>query len=387
MPVLCSEKYCSGCHACFNICPTKSITMAAASDGFLYPEVESATCIECGLCEKACPILNKTEKADSVPTAFAAYSNEKIALEHSSSGGLFYHIAKSFLENGGVVFGAAFDETFKVAHKAIYSLEDITELQGSKYVQSEIGSTYKEAKGLLDSGKNVLFTGTPCQIEGLYSFLGKDYDNLYTQDIICHGVPSPKVWDIYLKYRESVAKSSIRKVFFRYKKYGWKKYSVLFQFADNTEYSDVVSHDTYMRGFLADLYLRQSCSACKGKGLNRRADITLADFWGIENVVPQMYNEKGTSLVFIHTKKGELLFQGIKDSIIFAQCDVSEAVKYNSAAVQSVKAHKKRDRFISEVTAANFEELLNKYLKKNMLQKIKTKVKNAFIKISMTIKR
>lgn len=381
MPKLCDTINCSGCHACYSICPTKSVIMAASTEGFLYPEINTETCVECGLCESVCPLLNKKEIIKTETTAFAARSTETSFLDSSSSGGIFFHIAKSFIENGGVVFGAAFDANFKVIHKSVSETEDIIELQGSKYVQSEIGDTYREAKKLLDFGTPVLFTGTPCQIEGLYFYLNKDYDNLYTQDLICHGVPSPKIWDIYLKYRESKADSKAKKIFFRDKRFGWEKFSLLLSFSNNTEYSKVLFDDSYLRGFVANLYLRTSCHNCNAKGINRRADITLADFWGIGNVVPDMYNEKGTSLILVHSKKGERLIGSISNCATLVSCDVSEAVKYNSAAVESVQPHKERNEFFNKVNAENFDELIQRLLKRNLVDKIKQKIKYATIKL------
>lgn len=361
--------------------------MAPDNDGFLYPQVDEHLCINCGLCEKACPIIQTDSyQRTQEPDIYAAYSkNEKVRL-NSSSGGIFYHIAGSIINTGGAVFGAAFDENFKVIHRSIEKIEDLTLFQGSKYVQSEIGNTYYEAKKMLDNGRVVLFSGTPCQIRGLYGYLGREYDNLYTQDLICHGAPSPKVWKLYLEHRENKAASKTRRTFFRHKKYGWKKYSVLFEYSNNTEYLCPVSKDAYMRGFLADLYLRQSCADCKAKGVVRESDITLADFWSIEAVYPDMFDDKGVSLVLIHSEKGKRLFEEIDDYIVKRQTDKSTAIKYNHSIIDSVTPHKNRNKFFATVTANNFEKMIDIALKKSFIDKLKTKTKNALIKIKRLAK-
>ena len=225
---------CSGCHACANACPKNCISMTSDEEGFWYPQVDKSKCIDCGLCEKICPIIHKWQPDNSrTTTAMAAINtNEEIRLK-SSSGGLFTLIAENIIDQGGVVFGAAFTDDFKsVRHICVDNIADLDKLRGSKYVQSKIGDTYKQAKEYLDSGRKVLFTGTPCQLGGLYSYLRKPYENLFTQDIICHGVPSPMVWERYVDFREKKSASSTQRMFFRHKKYGWKTFAVLFEFSN-----------------------------------------------------------------------------------------------------------------------------------------------------------
>ena len=212
---------CTGCSACANICPKQCISMVADLEGFLYPSVDTKECINCGLCEKICPILKKNPiKSDDIIAYAAMLNNTDIRLE-SSSGGVFTAIAESVIDKNGVVFGAELDENFNVIHTYVETKEELKKFRGSKYVQSVIGETYKRAKGFLDQGRFVLFTGTPCQIGGLYAYLNKDYDNLITQDLICHGVPSPMVWRKYLEFREDISHAGVRRMSFRHKKYGW----------------------------------------------------------------------------------------------------------------------------------------------------------------------
>ena len=216
------KKDCMGCYACFNICPQNAITMQEDEKGFKYPIIDKEKCIKCGLCKKVCPVINQTI-IKNTPQAYAIINKDNYVRETSSSGGCFSLIAEYIIENGGVVFGATFDENWRVKHTWIENIEKIKMFRGSKYLQSTIGDTYKRAKEFLDKGRKVLFTGTPCQIEGLKSYLRKDYDNLYTQDIICHGVPSPKVHDKYLEYQKNKFNAKkIKRIEHRNKENGWK---------------------------------------------------------------------------------------------------------------------------------------------------------------------
>lgn len=374
MKKIVSLKTCSGCFACVNACPKGCVIMETDKEGFWYPEIDEKNCINCGLCEKTCPIL-KDYEGNLKGRAYACINKDENIRMQSSSGGVFTLLAEYVLEKGGVVFGAAFDEEFAVQHIAVDNIEDLEKLRGSKYLQSKIGDTYKQAKILLDGGRWVLFSGTPCQTSGLKSYLGKDYENLIMQDIICHGVPSPKVWERYVKFREAKAASQTRRTFFRDKKYGWKMYSILFDFANSTEYIKILPQDFYMRAFLANLCLRSSCYECHSKSLNRESDITLADFWGIENVAPDMDDDKGTSLVFVNSVKGENLFSSIKEKIIYKEVDIDEAVKYNLSAYRSVTEPSKRRKFMKDIFEKDFGKIVEKYTKISIYTRTLRKVK------------
>ncbi len=237
-------------------------------------------------------------------------------------------------------------------------------------MQSTIGNTYKKAKEFLDSGRAVLFTGTPCQIGGLYSFLSKNYDNLFTQDIICHGVPSPKAWQKYVCFRENRAKASARRISFTDKLLGWKLYSISFFFDNNTEYRQTLSRDLSMIAFLKNANLRLSCHNCSFKNINRQSDITLAGFWGIENVFPDMDDDKGTSLLILNSKKGKEIFSQIQEKIIYKKTDLLEAVEYNPAMIKSVLPHKNREKFLSSIETVDFEKAVKKYCLPTLVSKI-----------------
>ena len=247
------KENCCGCHACYNICPRKAISMIEDKKGFKYPVIDKEKCIECNLCKNVCPILTKkTEKRKN--KAWIMYNKNKKERINSSSGGIFILLAKEILLKKGVVFGACFDEFYNVHHSYIDNINDINKLQGSKYVQSNIDDSYNLVKNFLEEGKLVLFTGTSCQIEGLYSFLRKKYNNLYTQDIICHGVPSPKVWQKYLEYQKEKYGEQIKDISFRNKDNGWSLFQTKISF-QTKKYIKDFKNDLYMNAFLYDICL------------------------------------------------------------------------------------------------------------------------------------
>ena len=371
------KQNCSGCHACMAVCPKRCISMRRDEEGFLYPTADKSKCVSCGLCEKACQSINPI-KSDNTAKAYAAYNKNEAIRMQSSSGGVFTLIAEYIIEKGGAVFGAAFDDELNVRHICVDKKEDLYLLRGSKYLQSTIGNTYHEAKALLLQGRYVLFTGTPCQIDGLLHFLNKKYDKLYTQDIICHGVPSPMVWQRYLEYQSSACGGEVdRKSLpaFRRKDEGWKRYSVSYRFADDTEYRQTLDKDLFMNAFLSNICLRPSCYACHSKSLNRNSDITLADFWGIENILPEMFDDKGTSLIFVNSDKGQDVFDGIIKNIKYAQVDINEAVKYNTSAYSAVYKPIRRKRYMQRIGKEDFENITKKYKKLSIEDKVILKLK------------
>lgn len=366
------KKECMGCHACSNICPKNCISMDKDKDWFWYPNVDYNKCIKCGKCIKVCPIINKA-KVDNNPKAYACINNDEEVRLKSSSGGIFSLIAEQFIDSGGVVFGAEFDDEFRVLHNYIEKINDIGKLRGSKYVQSWIGDMYSQVKHFLKQGRDVLFTGTPCQIGGLKSYLDKSYDNLFCIDIICHGVPSPKVWDKYIDFRNKKAVSSPRRISFRMKSEGWKRFSVSFFFKNNKEYRKKYQDDLYMNAFLKNVCLRPSCYACGFKSLHRQSDITLADFWGIQNILPEMDDDKGTSLIFVNSDKGQKILEKIKNKMIYEEVDVNQAVVYNSAMIKSVEYNDKRDDFLRELDLLEFDVLVKKHCTDELIVRIKKK--------------
>lgn len=368
------KKQCSGCSACANICNQKCIKMIADDEGFLYPKVELDKCINCNLCEDVCPIHKKKITLDKTTLAYAAKNKIESIHKDSSSGGIFTLLAEFVLKQGGIVFGAAFDEHFKIKHVAVETIGDLYKLRGSKYTQSIVGHTYVEARKNLKEGRLVLYTGTPCQIAGLKAYLKKDYPNLFTQDLICHGVPSPAIWKKYIEYRETISQEKVHHINFRNKDNGWKEYEIVFSFEKN-RYQVAYSKDIYMKAFLKNLCLRPSCYDCRFKGLIRDSDITLADFWGIENILPEMDDNKGTSLVLIHSNKGKQLFEKIKADCLFQEVDVSRAIAENPSAIQSSYENKNRKAFMKDIQRKSLEKVVHKYTKKSFISKVKNKIR------------
>lgn len=336
---------CCGCTACVSICPKQCISMKEDYEGFLYPHLELKECNDCGLCEKVCPIIHSKNLTDKVENSYVAYAKDKDLRMQSSSGAIFSLCANYILKKGGIVTGAAFDEDFLVHHICIDNKKDLEQLRGSKYLQSRMENTYCEVKNFLDGGKSVLFTGTECQIAGLKSYLRKDYDNLFTIDVLCHGVPSPKVWGRYLKEQEKKYGADIQSVFFRNKKYGWKNYSVEYRFSNSQVNLVNYTQDDFMKIFLENICLRPSCHDCKFKALSRTSDLTIGDCWGVENYMPDMDDDRGTSIILLHSQKGELIWDMIKSSLKYLKADKDCILPANADSRKSVIQHPKRREF------------------------------------------
>ena len=353
---------CCGCSACKNICPKNAIEMCEDEYGFKYPMINKDLCINCGLCEKICPIKNNTNKKEKNIYAYACYNKNINDRLNSSSGGIFILLAKYIIKQNGVVFGATFDKEFNVIHSYVENEDELFKLMGSKYVQSDIGDSYKKAELFLKENRCVLFTGTPCQIEGLKKYLKKDYEKLITQDIICHGVPSPIVWREYLKFQKKKNyNNKIKNIFFRNKDRGWTSYRIKIIF-ENKVYSNDLEKDLYMQSFLKNLCLRDSCYNCKFKKMYRESDITLGDYWGINKFHKNMNDNKGTSLVIVNSEKGKKIFDAISSYIIFSKTDLTNALKYNSSMIESIKKPNNRDEFINEINYSNFDLIVKKYV-------------------------
>ncbi len=356
-------KRCNGCHACASICPQKCIKMVANDEGFLYPQIDKTRCVKCGLCIKTCPLLHKQIKRQNKPQRYACFNKDINVRMQSSSGGIFTLLAEEIIKGGGHVFGAAFDENLKVKHICVSEISQLQKLRGSKYVQSEIGDCFLKARTLLNEGKKVLFTGTPCQIGGLKNFLGKDYDNLWLQDIICHGVPSPLAWEKYKEHLSKSFNSNINKVAFRDKSTGWLNYSMKIDFENGQSYKTLHGNDEFFKIFLKDVCLRNSCYDCAFKGEQRASDITLADFWGADRGYKKTFDDKGLSYVVIHTQKGMELFNKIKDKIVCMPAKVSLARRFNKSYSKSCKRPLQRDLFMKELQTSEFDKAF-KCLKK-----------------------
>jgi coenzyme F420-reducing hydrogenase beta subunit len=316
------------------------------AEGFAYPSVDFRFCINCRLCEKTCPriYINK-EKVNSFIRSYAAIAKDDLVRQKSSSGGIFWILASDILAKGGIVFGAAMNDYLMVYHTAVESTEELIKLQGSKYVQSKIAGTYAQAKKALSVGRYVLYSGTACQIAGLMRYLDKEYEKLYTVDVLCHGVPSSKVWERYIREQEATYGASVKEAYFRDKKLGWKKYSLMLVFKNGESYIRTVAEDNYFRLFLANYSLRPSCYSCIFKSLERYSDITIGDCWGIETYMPDMDDDKGTSVVLVHTEKGQKLFNQLAPAMQFREGESDKLVPPTSESRIPVKEPIKRQKF------------------------------------------
>lgn len=401
-----NKKDCCGCSACAEKCPKQCITLKEDSEGFLYPLINQSQCIDCGLCEKVCPVINQSEKRLPLHTYAAINTNEDIRLQ-SSSGGIFTLLAEEVLAEKGVVFGACFDENWEVKHDYTESMEGLAVFRGSKYVQSQMGDNYKRVRNFLKQGRKVLFSGTPCQIVGLKRFLQKEYEDLLTVDFICHGVPSPKVWSMYLdetcgKIIEQSGKNSafsalsngkerfyIEAISFRYKILGWKKFSFLLKL--NLDYikggknsaglCEPFSENIFMKGFLANLYLRPSCHQCAAKSGKSGSDITIADYWNIQQVMPEFDDDKGTGLVLINTSKGEKKYASFS-AIESKETGYEEAQGRNGGFKEIVATHPQRQLFFEKLSQhVSITTLIKDTLKKSLQKQIQQKIKKVVRKI------
>lgn len=363
-----NKEMCTGCYGCAQTCPVQCIEMREDAEGFWYPEVDKTQCVGCEKCVKVCPVLSSPKWQKDIKTiAYGAYNKDVDARMQSSSGGIFALLAEYVIQQGGVVFGAAYACDYKsVEHICIHSKDEVYRLQGSKYVQSKVEEAYKSAKKYLHENKPVLFSGTPCQINGLYAFLGKEYNNLITQDIVCHGVPSPKVWKKWLDYKEKSTQSKIIEVQLRNKSTGWQIFSCKYSFENGVIQSDKYTNDLYMKNFMANTILRPSCYSCSFKGIERQADITLADFWGIERVLPHMSDNKGVSYVMLHSSKGAEIWREISENVQLEKVDVVN--QYNTAAVCSVSKNAKRKFVMSHLDSNSIEKVLEKASRKNYIR-------------------
>lgn len=343
------KKCCCGCSACASVCPKQCVTMREDNEGFLYPVVDETICIDCGLCEKVCHELHPYQKREPLKVLAAINKDEAVRFK-SSSGGIFYLLAEKTITEGGVVFGARFDEQWQVVIDYAETMEGIKAFMGSKYVQARMDHAYRDARQFLQEGRKVLFSGTPCQIAGLHHFLRKPYDNLLTVDIICHGVPSPKVWSRYLDEVVEAGRKAISGVQFRNKRDGWKRFNFSMTYNKEEQAVSLCSchrENHFMRAFLSDMILRPSCHDCQAKNGCSHSDITIADFWGINVEMPEMDDDKGTGLVIVNTDKGHASLEWSK--ITYKETAVEMIRRHNPACYRSVAAHPKRTEFFARM--------------------------------------
>lgn len=310
-------------------CPSSAIALSRDDEGFLYPMADATICNDCGLCERVCPYINQDEPRRPLEV-YAAINPVENIRRASSSGGVFTVIAEKVITDGGVVFGAMFNDQWAVEHGCIDCIEDLHKLRGSKYVQSRIGTAFQQVEVLLKLGRTVLFSGTSCQVAGLKKYLRKDYDKLLTVDVVCHGVPSPQLWKDYLASLETVA--PIQGVNMKDKSEGWMSYKITITGEKDT-LSERALVNKYMMAFSQNLSLRPSCYQCPSKSGKSGSDITLGDYWGVEKLVSKMYDNKGTSFVCANTPKG--LSMLVELPLNMEKADYNVSIPYNACIVKS----------------------------------------------------
>lgn len=347
---ICERSRCTGCQVCMNVCPRNAISFVEDERGFSYPEI-SDECINCGACQKVCPRESGTMlNPPNENNVYAAFSKDKAIRMCSSSGGLFSEIATSVLSKGGLVFATKFDSDCRgVSFACCDSIEKLSAFRGSKYIQSMPGMVYKDVKSSLQMGKTILFIGVPCQVDALKKFLGCDYPNLLTIDIICHGVPSPKLWRDYCQIIETRNRSCVVGANFRYKKPSWTRFSIKTKLENGKEVVSSKFDDPYLISFLKEISMRENCYQCEYTSTKRAGDITLADFWGYQSRTFKMRNtEEGISLVLINTKKGEDAFKEIEDKIFVQKRTLKEAIQGNRSLSEPWKKNSISDEFWDE---------------------------------------
>lgn len=403
---------CTGCTACANVCPKGCITMQENSKGFFYPVIERSLCVDCGACSKACPVLHANKNSNIVDLFLAKHRDENIRLS-SSSGGFFTAIASCVINQHGVVFGAAFDDQWNVVHDFTDTIDGLARFRGSKYVQSRLGDTFIKVKDFLDNDRMVLFTGTPCQVAGLLRFLKKPYKNLITVDIICHGVPSEKVWQKYLHdelshrcQRESNQQllthnhprsdkacqvESIQEIRFRDKSNGWKNFSFVISLSSDAKSNNYKPislsvnawEHPFMKGFLYNLFLRASCYHCPVKNFSSNSDLTMADGWGIENYLPEWDDDKGASLIICHSAKASDIVNKIQD-IKLHPVDASILTRHNEAAFQSPIPNRHLNKFyrLTNKHTLSFHEVIRQcFPPSNYFDKLRWSINKRFDKL------
>lgn len=353
---------CTGCKACGSICPKNAITFKDDSEGFWYPIIDNSLCINCGLCEKACPAINKVvaaglNRTSSPKTLEVKNTDTKIRIE-STSGGVYYPIAEDFLADGGYIAGCVYDDDWNGAHHIVSNdVDGLNKIFRSKYFQSDTREIYREILGLLKAEKKVLFCGTPCQVAGLYTYLGKEYDGLYTLDFVCRGINSPKAFRAYMKELKTKYHSEIKNVHFKNKSHGWLNLGTRVEFDNGKVYYRNRHTDPWVNGFInGNLYMRPVCSHCEYKSFPRVADISFGDFWGLKFTKDDEYH--GVSLVLINSEKGQRLFEKSRSSFYVNERRLEEATKGNPAILNRIPEGKHRQEFFANIDDVPFSKLV-----------------------------
>jgi ferredoxin len=353
------KEECCGCTACKSICPKQAIEMIKDEEGFLYPSVNQEKCINCGICKKTCPILNKKKESKFKQKGYIFQYKDNEIRKQSTSGGAFTAIADYILDNDGIVFGVGFDENYNVEHQIGKSKKELEKFRNSKYVQSNPKNTFKETEKYLKENRLVCYSGTACQIEGLINYLGKDYENLITVDVICRAVPSPLLWEKYFKYRNQ--NNNIDQVYFREKFYGYKYSNLTMRSKDKMIYKNGIDTDPYLRAFFSNIASRPSCYNCHFKEQLHKADITIWDCFDAAKYDVLFDDDKGTTRILLNSNKAIELFDKIKGKHNVKEIDIEKLVGNFHQMFNSIKYNSRRDMFFQDLNNLEFKDLMNKY--------------------------
>lgn len=368
------DNKCTACGACVNICPVDAIKLEKNNCGFEYPKI-SKMCIDCNSCQKVCENRDKlTQERFNNPKTYATWSKDEDVRFFSTSGGAFSEISRVVLGRGGYVVGAQYRDDCLVEHIIISDEDGLARIRQSKYVQSEIGLVFREIKKLLLKDNWVAFCGAPCQVAGLYAYLGKCYDKLITMDFICRGMNSSKAYRSWLDELEDNEKSKVKQVWFKYKVGGWKKSPrcTRVDFANGNYHIFDQDENIYMMGYLAhNLYIRPSCGECEFKGVPREGDITLADFWGLDKTID---DDKGASMILINSTKGESIFREAREKLHVYERTFEEIFAGNVCFESSVVVNPKSEVFLRSLDDMKFSEAVRKYSKQTLFAKVKKKM-------------
>lgn len=366
---------CVGCKACSDICPKDAIFFETDKEGFWYPRIDKKKCIDCNLCERVCPHINIPNNTDfEQPLIFAAYSLNSEIRYKSTSGGIYYELAKAFIDAGGYIVGCVYDSDFKGAHHVIgNTLEDLKHIMGSKYFQSDTENIYEKVKKILGTGKKVLFCGAPCQTAALLNYVGEKKDNLYTVDFICRGINSPLAYKMFIKELERKYNSTIKEVHFKDKSKGWVNLGTRVEFENGKKYFQTKHMDPWVSAFIfGNLYMRPSCHNCDYKQLPRKSDISLGDFWGLDFTIDE--GKKGVSIIMVNNSKGKELLEMCKRQIWCEQHTLREACEGNGAILNVSPIGEKRNEFFEMLENQPFSTVVWKLLGKNYFSRKKSAI-------------
>ena len=358
---------CYGCELCKDICPVHAIEMVEDEEGFRYPKIDEEKCIKCGLCKRSCIYRSKIkekEDKETYPLVYAASYKDENVLKQSSSGGIFTALYKYILSQDGYVVGVKYDDNMVAEYAITNKEEECEKFRGSKYVAAKVGNIREQIKEKLDEGKKVLFTGNPCQVKALRTYLKKEYDNLYTVEIMCHGVPSPKVFRLYIKYLEEKYKSKVVDFRFRDKATSWgtgKGATIRVRFANGKELTELGKYNNYNRAFANNSILRLGCHNCEAAGVNDLSDIMIGDFWGIEKIMPEYFKKEknGISIIKVNNSKGQKLFEKIAGNVEYHKSNLKDGFRANHKS--AVILNEKRFKLMSEIDSMEINTLLEKY--------------------------